>query len=425
MRNIFLATIVILIVTGCTDKRPVLIKTEDVEKIVVPKETQPLVKPIKKIENPIFSEIIKSDPKDDENFSKALSHSKEYYSKPTVLQSTFTYDDQNYTGKQMLESLELFERITDGSKTYEEFIEQLSENFDVYESKNSKNSALVTGYYAPLLRGSLEKTDKYNVPLYPVPSDIITANIKNFSSSLPSKEIVGRIDGKEMVPYYTRGQIESGALHDTKPLIYVDSKIDAFFLEVQGSGSVALENGERVNIGFAGKNGRPYSSIGNVFWKSKLIPSDKINMQTIKEYLTENTDMQSKIFNENESFVFFQIRQKAGVFGNIQVPLTAKTSVAMDNSLMPKGSLVYIKTKIPYKKNPKDNAVPREQREALEKFFIVQDTGGAIRGGGRVDIYFGEGDDAFFYAGQMADSKASVYLLVAKKEILEKGKVKK
>jgi membrane-bound lytic murein transglycosylase A len=96
----------------------------------------------------------------------------------------------------------------------------------------------------------------------------------------------------------------------------------------------------------------------------------------------------------------------------------------MDSALMPKGSLVYIKTAIPYKKNDSDMAIPRDQRKPFEKFFFVQDTGGAIKGGGRVDIYFGEGDDAFFYAGQMA-GRGEIYLLVAKKEVLEKGEVKK
>jgi membrane-bound lytic murein transglycosylase A len=128
--------------------------------------------------------------------------------------------------------------------------------------------------------------------------------------------------------------------------------------------------------------------------------------------------MRDYVLNKNKSFVFFKINKEPGIFGNISVALTAKESVAMDSELLPRGALCYIKTEIPKKLNGLA-VVPKTEREPFEKFFMIQDTGGAIRGGGRVDIYFGEGEEALFYAGQMA-SKGEVYLLVAKKENLKK-----
>jgi membrane-bound lytic murein transglycosylase A len=147
-----------------------------------------------------------------------------------------------------------------------------------------------------------------------------------------------------------------------------------------------------------------------------LMNSDKVNMQTMKEFLEENPKIRDYVLNKNKSYVFFKFNEKEGIFGNIGLSLTAKESVAMDNELLPKGALAFIKTVVP-KKIEGQKVVARTEREPFEKFVMVQDTGGAIRGGGRVDIYFGEGDEALFYAGQTA-SKGEVYLLVAKKESL-------
>ena len=406
MRLIYLTVAFALMFAGCS-----------LQSTKTPLEI-PKIKPIVRIDKPDFAAIFKVNPKDDENFSKALSQSKLYYSKDGIQKSIFKYDDQNYTGSQMLASLELFEKIAKESNTTEQFVSKISENFDVYESKNEKNGTLITGYYAPVLKASFEKTDSFTAPIYPVPESLVTIKLNKFSKNLPNKELIGVVKNSELLPFYTREQIETGALADTKPLMYLENKVDTFFLEVQGSGIVEMENGERHVVRYAGKNGRPYSSIGNVFGKEKLIPSDQINMQTMREYLLNHPDSMQRILNTNESYVFFRIGNSDEIFGNIQLPLTAESSIAMDSALMPKGALVYIKTAIPYKKSPDETVVPRTQREPFEKFFLIQDTGGAIKGGGRVDMYFGEGDEAFFVAGEMAGRGGQIYLVVAKKEKL-------
>jgi len=418
MRFFTILVVAIFIFTGCATKEP------PKDKVVAKAITKESVRPIRKLQNYDFSSIITTDPKDDPEFFKALEESKQYYSKKSIQESTFIYDDQNYTGKEMFKSLELFEKIAKESVDYGQFIKNISENFDIYETKNEKGYALITGYYAPMLKGSPVKSEKYSVPLYPVPENLISVNLQKFSNSLPKKELIGRLDGNELVPFYSREEIENGALKDTKPIMYVQNKIDAFFLELQGSGTIEDDDGHAYHIGYANRNGRAYNSIGNLFWKENLIDSDKINMQTMREYILKHPESESKILNTNESYVFFRLKDRAEIIGNLGLPLTAKESVAMDSNLIPKASLVFIKLAIPYKKAPTDTAVPRSQRKEMEKFFLVQDTGGAIKGGGRVDIYFGEGDEAFFYAGQTA-SRGLVYLIVAKKNtIAEKnGKI--
>ncbi len=386
----------LLLLTGCAVKEKPKVAETAKEKIL------PLAPSSKKP-----SEIATNTPT--KAFFQALDNSIGYYERLAKKDVKFSFCDQNYTASEMIGSLKRFKEIAALPKA--EFLQKLDEEFSLYESKNEKNSALITGYYAPVLHGSFTKDEKFNAPLYPLPKDLITADLKQFPTANSVRDIAGKVEGKALIPYYTREEIQNGALKE-KPLLYLDNKVEAFLLEVQGSGIVNID-GKKYYIGYAGKNGQPYTSIGKVITEEKLMDSDKINMQTIKEFLDSNETMRDYVLNKNKSFVFFKINQKEGIFGNISVPLTAKESVAMDSELLPRGALCYVKTVVPKKINGLA-PVARNEREPFEKFFMIQDTGGAIRGGGRVDIYFGEGDEALFYAGQTA-SKGEVYLLISKK----------
>lgn len=401
--RVWIFALTAFLLAGCAQK----IEKAPSAKTAVKQKISPLAKTDKKP-----SDIVRTTPT--KEFYAALDNSIGYYEKIAKKNGSFNFVDQNYTAAEMIDSLKLFKEISKLPK--EEFLSRLDSDFVVYESKNENNGALITGYYTPVLKGSFTKTAKYNVPLYPLPKDLITADLKKFPTANSVRDISGKVENKELVPYYTREEIEKGVLKE-KPLLYLDSKVDAFFLEIQGSGIVEID-GKKYYIGYAGKNGHPYTSIGKVITEEKLMNSDKINMQTIKEFLDSNETMRDYVLSKNKSFVFFKINQKEGIFGNISVPLTAKESVAMDSELLPRGALAYIKTEVPKKINGLA-VVPRNEREPFEKFFMIQDTGGAIRGGGRVDIYFGEGEEALFYAGQTA-SKGEVYLIVAKKEKLTK-----
>ncbi len=405
--RILLLSLLCLFIAGCAVKEAA---QKQKEEIVRPEEKR--VPPLQKSDKKP-SEIVKYTPT--KSFYQALERSIGYYEKMSKKEANFNFYDQNYTAKEMADSLKIFKEISKLPK--EEFLKKLDEEFLVYESKNDKNSSLITGYYAPILKGSFTKSQKYDVPLYPLPKDLITADLKQFPVANSVRNIAGKVEDGRLVPYYTREEIEKGALKE-RPLLYLDNKVEAFLLEVQGSGIIEID-GKKHYIGYAGKNGHPYTSIGKIVYEERLIEPSKINMQTIKELLDSNETMRDYVLNKNKSFVFFKINKEPGIFGNIGVALTAKESVAMDSELLPRGALCYIKTEVPKKLNGLA-VVPKTEREPFEKFFMVQDTGGAIRGGGRVDIYFGEGEEALFYAGQTA-SKGEVYLLVAKKENLKNG----
>ncbi len=403
--RILLLSLLGLFIAGCAVKEAA---PKPKEEIVKPEEKR--VPPLQKSDKKP-SEIVKYTPT--ESFYQALERSIGYYEKMSKKEANFNFYDQNYTAKEMAGSLKIFKEISKLPK--EEFLKKLDEEFLVYESKNDKNSSLITGYYAPVLKGSFTKSQKYNAPLYPLPKDLITADLKQFPVANSVRDIAGKVEDRRLVPYYTREEIEKGALKE-RPLLYLDNKVEAFLLEVQGSGIIEID-GKKHYIGYAGKNGHPYTSIGKIVYEEKLLEPSKINMQTIKEFLDSNETMRDYVLNKNKSFVFFKINKEPGIFGNIGVALTAKESVAMDSELLPRGALCYVKTEVPKKLNGLA-VVPKTEREPFEKFFMVQDTGGAIRGGGRVDIYFGEGEEALFYAGQTA-SKGEVYLLVVKKENLK------
>lgn len=404
----------VLFFAGCAQKEPPAFLTTKQNQKTTIVEPQPKIKPIV-LSDKNASDVVDRTKIPDKDLMNALEKSIAYYRKisPTT---QFSFDTTTYSAHEMMMSLKLFQKIVEeNAGSPKNFLQHLDDSFDVYESKNTKKSALITGYYAPVLSGSFVKTNEYTVPLYPMPQDLITARLKKFALAHSRHDIEGRLVGDEMIPYYTREQINAGALKE-KPILYIHSKIDAFLLGVQGSGIIEVD-GKKYYVGYAGKNGQPYTSIGKVIYNEKLMDPDKINMQSIKAFLEQNSSLQDYILNQNKSYVFFKFNKQPGVFGSLGVALTAKASVAMDNDLMPKGALCYIKTSVP-KKIDGLFVVPRSEREPFEKFFVVQDTGGAITGGGRVDIYFGEGDEGLFYAGQTA-SRGEVYFLVAKKEALK------
>lgn len=266
-----------------------------------------------------------------------------------------------------------------------------TENFDVYSTskQNGEQTGLITGYYQPILKGAREQSSQYPYPLYKQPNDLITVNLTTLYPELKYKRIRGRLKGNTLVPYHTRADIEQ----ESKPLqgnelVWVENNVDAFFLEVQGSGVIEFENGERIQVGYADQNGHPYQSIGKVLIERGELVSGQASMQSIKDWANKNPQKLRDVLNANPSYVFFRELPMglSGPLGALGVPVTAERSIAVDPKYIPLGAPVYLSTTYP------------NSNQTLQRLMMAQDTGGAIKDGVRADFYWGTGD----YAGKMA-----------------------
>lgn len=263
-----------------------------------------------------------------------------------------------------------------------------------------------SGYYEATLRGSMRRYGNYQIPVYGRPKDLISARLDDFRSDGKGKRIWGRLVGKRMRPYYTRKEINDGALKGKRlEIMWVDDRVDRFFTQVQGSGRVDLDTGERVRINFDGKNGRKYTAIGRVLIADGVLTQKTVSMQSIRAWLTDNPDKVDDLLNKNDGFVFFRITKRDGPQGSEGVTLTDERSMAIDRAYIPQSIPIWVDTNAP---------VPgKDEERPWRQLVIAQDTGGAIRGPVRGDIYFGGGERGADLAGRMK-GKGRYYLLLPK-----------
>lgn len=266
--------------------------------------------------------------------------------------------------------------------------------FNVYSTQQADGAeqGLITGYYQPVLQGARQASARYRVPLYQVPTDLITVNLSGLFPELKYKRVRGRVQGQTLIPYYTRAEIEQpqSPLNGSE-LLWVSDPVEAFFLQVQGSGIIALENGERVPVGYADQNGHPYQSIGKILVERGEMAASEASMQGIKTWAQQHPDQLRGLLDANPSYVFFKLLPPglSGPLGALGVPLTAARSIAVDPFYIPLGAPVYLATTYPNDPAP------------LQQLMQAQDTGGAIKGGVRADVYWGEGEAAGKLAGAM------------------------
>lgn len=280
--------------------------------------------------------------------------------------------------------------------------------FRVFRSTgDGAGAVLVTGYYLPELRGSLERGGPYQTPLYRAPDDIVVARAKDFPQL--SEDLVGRVENGRFVPYATRSQIARGALDGkSAELVFVDSAVDAFFLEIQGSGVVVLPDGTRRVVTYGGRNGHRYAAIGNELVKRGAISREALSMQSIRGWLAAHPDARDEVFATNPSYVFFRFADAA--VGSLGVPVTDGRTIAADRRVFPKGALAFLESERPVEPAAADPAAPAFR--PFSRFVLDQDAGGAIRTAARVDLYFGAGAYAEHAAGLMKQPGRLYYLLL-------------
>ena len=272
----------------------------------------------------------------------------------------------------------------------------LEEQFTPWRLANPDGAVdgLVTGYYEPVLRGSRTKAAPFVYPLYGPPDDLLTIDLSATNPELRGMRLRGRVEGKRIVPYYSRAEIARGTAPVAgKEILWVDDPIEAFFLQVQGSGRVQLSSGETLRVGYADQNGHPFQSIGRFLVDRGELKIGEALMQSIKSWATANPQRVEDLLDRNPSFVFFcellLADPASGPVGAFGVPLLAGRSIAVDTRYVPLGAPVFLATTFPASTTP------------LTRLVLAQDAGGAIRNPVRADFFWGSGAEAGALAGRM------------------------
>ena len=285
----------------------------------------------------------------------------------------------------------------EGADQAREFFEA---HFAPYEARNGAEAeGLFTGYYEPELRGATQAGGRYGVPLYGRPDDLVTVDLGLFRSDLAGDRLAGRVADGALQPYATRAEIDGGALAaQGLELVWVDDPIDAFFLHIQGSGRITFEDGTSRRLAYAATNGHNYYAIGRRLVDLGALDREDVSMPTIRDWLAANPERASEVMHENASYVFFRWLEEEqateGPVGTQGVALTAGRSLAVDRRFVPMSAPIWLESAAP-------DPDPAKEDRPLRRLMVAQDTGGAIRGPVRGDVFWGTGADAGAVAGCM------------------------
>jgi len=349
-----------------------------------------------------------------QDLSASIDKSLLYFNK-VPLKRKYHYGKDIYTADHMILSLETFKTFLENKPSAKALNEFIKSDFIVYKARgNEDGKVLFTGYFEPIFKGGVEKSAKFSHPVYSRPQDLLEIKLSKFSDKYKEhKRMMARVnDSKQVVPYYSRKQIN--AMKDfhirSKPVVWLKSRIDRFFLEIQGSGRIDLGQGELLRVHYAATNGNEYRSIGRYLINKNEILKINMSMQAIRTWLEQHPERMDEVLHHNDSFVFFK-KEEGGPYGSLGVEVTALRSIATDSRLFPKGALCFMQTQLPDKKrNPS-----LERWEKVSFFVLNQDTGGAIKGPARADLFCGNGDYARFTAGHM-NKYGSLFFLVLKSD---------
>ena len=273
-------------------------------------------------------------------------------------------------------------------------------NFVPYKLAQENSDGLFTGYYEPELRGSRTRHGPFQTPLYAIPVDLVRRDMGVYRDTYAGRMLNAMMAMGMMmrfVPYPARAEIERDGIPAT-PIVYVDNAVDAFFLQIQGSGRVILDDGTVVRAAYAGQNGQPYTAIGAILIQRGWMTREELSAQSIRDWLASHPEEAREVMNTNASYVFFAEKPigdpNLGAVGAQGVPLTPEASLAVDRSIHALGVPIWLESTAP----AADSDIEQRPFDAL---VVAQDTGGAIKGVIRGDVYWGYGNDAGIVAGKM------------------------
>ncbi len=342
-----------------------------------------------------------------ESLQRAIEQSLHFYSRIPP-DRTFSLGELSITANTLKETLELFSQLLNEGALDNE---TLAEHFHVYRSRATSESgeSLVTGYFEPVLEARLQPDSSFHYPLYGLPPELLTIDLNSFDAErFEGTRLVGRVEENRVVPFYTRQEIDQKEKIASQEcqIAWIEDPIDGFFLHVQGSGKLHLGHGEYARVGYAGTNGHPYRSIGRYLIDQGILEREIVSLQTIRDHLQTHPEQRDEVLFYNPRYIFFRWVDE-GPVGAINVVLTPGRSVATDPQMHPQGAVGFLETQQPLV-NEAGNLLGWKP---LRRWVVNQDTGGAIKGVGRTDLFFGSGKAAEGLAGNMK-SPGRIYFLV-------------
>ncbi|MFC1884029.1 murein transglycosylase A [Thermodesulfobacteriota bacterium] len=326
----------------------------------------------------------------------------------------FKYGKDEFSVTEVMDSQRFFLSLIKKNSDPLQLEKDIKKHFRVYRAtgRAGDSNVLFTGYFEPVFEGRLVQDDVYKYPIYAKPDDLLSINLSLFSNKYKGQRIFARIEGKEVFPYFSRYQIEMEKALKGRNLeiAWLKDPVDIAFLHIQGSGRIKLPDGTSICVGYAAKNGRPYHSIGKYLIDKGYISWEQMSMQAIRKTLGDNPEIVEEVLNQNQSYIFFRILDDLPI-GSINIPVTPGRTIALDRNLFPRGGLGFIVCQKP---------IIDDEGNILEwiefsRFVLNQDTGGAIKGAGRADIFWGKGLYAEIAAGHLKH-EGELYMLVKKPE---------
>ena len=324
----------------------------------------------------------------------AIDHSLRYLNTASAAKVYANYPVPGINRDRIRRSLLRFRQLLLKSSSPQELQAAVNQEFVFYQSQGNDNQGTVhfTGYFEPVYRASRQKTAEFSYPLYRKPDDF-----NNWSNPHPTRS---QLEGKD-------GLLGKRSPLSGYELVWLSDRLEAFLIHVQGSARLQLTDGTTMSVGYAGNTNYPYVSIGGELVKDEKFPKEGLSLPLVLNYFQENPQQLDEYLPRNNRFIFFQETNGAAPTGSLGVPVTSERSIATDKSIMPPGALALIRTRIPY-----SNAAGELNSSLVSRYVLDQDTGSAIKGAGRVDIFMGSGKLAGDRAGLMNNEGELYYLLL-------------
>jgi membrane-bound lytic murein transglycosylase A len=369
--------------------------------VTVPPEVPPMPEP---------DQRLRIDDLDLPSLETAIGKSLQYYSR--VKTPTFHFGEREISVSELRASLAAFREIIRSADTDEAKLQRIRQDFEFVPSPghDGRGTVIFTGYYVPVLAGSRVRTDRYRYPLYRKPDDLVVVAPGKRNSRNGGELLIGRMERGELVPYYTRDEIDrQGVLAGRRlELVWVDDPIALYSLHVQGSGKIRLTDGRVIMVSYAQSNGRPFRSLSRALIETGRISAQEVSYPRVQQHLRENPGELADLFSYNERYIFFREVERKPI-GSLEVPVTSGRTIATDPDIFPRGALAFIRARKPVF----DASGQISRWVPFSRFVLNQDMGAAIKGPGRADLFCGEGPEAERLAGSFSE-RGELYILIRK-----------